>query len=362
MTVNPSKIQMRTLSYRPAVTAPRPATMRAAVVRAHGDLDRILIEDDYPVPALRPGWVLIAVRACALNYHDIFTRQGMPGIKVPLPIIIGSDIAGEIVELGDGVAGWSPGGRVLVDPLPTEHTNGRMIGEMFDGGRAEFCLAHASQLVALPDEVEFATAAAIPLAYATARRMLVGRGGIAAGETVLILGASGGVGTACVLLAKLAGATVIACAGSADKAARLRGLGADHVIDYRTHDMRAAVHELVGKPRVAGSGGVDVAVNYTGGGTWNETIRCLKTGGRLLTCGATAGFDEQIDLRYVWTYELSLLGSDGWRRDDITALLADASAGRMVPVIDHVVALDDVRAAEALMEARAVFGKIVITP
>ncbi len=343
------------------MTAP-PATMRAAVVREHGDLDRILIEADYPVPGVRPGWVLIAVRACALNYHDIFTRRGMPGINVPLPIVVGSDIAGEIVEVGDGVTGWSTGDRVLVDPLPNEHTGGRMIGEMFDGGRAEYCLAHASQLVGLPATVGFEVAAAIPLAYATARRMIVGRGGVAAGETVLILGAGGGVGTACVLLAKLAGATVIACAGSDDKTARLLGLGADHVIDYRTRDMRSAVHDLVGKPRISGAGGVDVAVNYTGGGTWHDTIRCLKVGGRLLTCGATAGFDEHVDVRYVWTYELSLLGSDGWRRDDITELLDLARTGALVPVIDEVVTLDGVGDAESRMERRELFGKIVITP
>lgn len=336
--------------------------MRAAVVREHGGPERIVVEDDYPVPAPSPGWVLLRVRACSLNYHDIFTRRGMPGIKVPLPIVIGSDIAGEVVEVGAGVEVWRAGDRVLVDPLPVEATGGKMIGEMFDGGRAEYCVAHASQLVPLPADVTDEVAASIPLAYATARRMMVTRGNVQAGETVLILGASGGVGTACVLLAKLAGATVIACAGSADKAARLRELGADHVIDYRRDDMRTAVHALVGKPRIAGTGGVDLAVNYTGGGTWHDTIRCLKLGGRLVTCGATAGFDEDIDVRYVWTYELSLLGSDGWRRDDITALLDLAAEGRLAPVIDRVFPLERIHEAEALMENRELFGKIVVTP
>lgn len=338
------------------------STMRAAVIRQHGDLDRILIEDDYPVPEPPPGWALVRVRACSLNYHDIFTRRGMPGIKVPLPIVVGSDIAGEIATLGADVSGWAVGDRVLVDPLPTEHTGHRMVGEMYDGGRAEYCLAHHTQLVPLPDDVGFDTASTIPLAYATAHRMLTTRGCLQPGETLLILGASGGVGTACVLIAKAIGARVIACAGSDEKAARLAAIGADEVINYGRDDMRSAVHALVGRPRRSGEGGVDLAVNYTGGKTWNDTIRCLALGGRLVTCGATAGFDEEIDVRYVWSYELSLIGSDGWRRDDITTLIERVQTGRLRPVIDDVMPLERVGEAERLLEDRQVFGKMVIAP
>ncbi len=337
-------------------------TMRAAVVRQHGGLDSIRLESDYPRPQAKPGWVLLRVRACSLNYHDIFTRRSMPGIKVPLPIVIGSDIAGEVAALGEGVTGWSVGDRVLVDPLPSEQTGGRMIGEMFDGGRAEYCLAHASQLVTIPDTVGFEQAASIPLAYATAHRMMLTRGRVKAGETVLILGASGGVGTACVLLAKLAGATVIACAGTDAKARRLTDLGADQVINYRTQALMPAVHAIVGKPRLAGTGGVDLVVNYTGGGSWQESIRCMKLGGRLVTCGATAGYDERVDVRYVWTFELDLQGSNGWRRDDITTLLELARTRELLPVVDRVMPLDQIREAERLMEEREVFGKIVVTP
>jgi len=338
------------------------ATMTAAVVRAHGGLEQIKLETDYPRPQAGPGWVQLRVRACSLNYHDIFSRRSMPGIRVPLPIVIGSDIAGEISALGEGVTGWKVGDRVLVDPLPGEHTGGKMIGEMFDGGRAQYCVAHAQQLVPLPDEVGFNVAAAIPLAYATAHRMMVTRGRVRAGEAVLILGASGGVGTACVLLAKLAGATVIACAGSDEKATRLRALGADYVINYRTQELMPSVHALVGKPRIVGTGGVDMVVNYTGGGSWQESIRCMKVGGRLLTCGATAGFEEKIDVRYVWTFELNLMGSNGWRRDDIVTLIEHARTHRLVPVIDRVMPLEEIREAERLMEDREVFGKIIVTP
>jgi alcohol dehydrogenase len=338
------------------------STMLAAVVHEHGGLDRIVLEPQWRRPEPGAGWVQLRVRACSLNYHDIFTRRSMPGIKVPLPIVIGSDIAGEVSAVGEGVTGWKPGDRVLVDPLPLADGPKGMIGEMYDGGRAEYCCAWAPSLVRIPEGVSFEQAASLPLAYATAHRMMVTIGQVRAGETVLVLGASGGVGTACVLLAKLAGARVIACAGSDDKAARLKALGADEVINYRTHDLMEAVHARVGKPRIAGTGGVDVVVNFTGGNSWQACIRCLKVGGRLLTCGATAGYEEKIDVRYVWTFELQLQGSNGWRREDIVALLELARSGRMPPVIDKVLPLAQIHEAERLMEEREVFGKVVVTP
>ncbi len=337
--------------------------MRAAVIYEHGDLDNIAVEADYPQPGAKPGWVILRVRACSVNYHDIFTRRGMPGIKIPLPIVVGSDIAGEVAECGAGVEGWAVGDRVLVDPMPTEGTDGLFIGEKFDGGRAEYCAAHSSQLMRLDDAVSFDEAASLPLAYATAHRMMVTKGRISGGEIVLILGASGGVGTASVLLSKLAGAKVIACAGSDEKMARLARIGADEVVNYRANDMREAVWDLVGKPSAYGSGGgVDVVVNCTGGGTLRDSMRCLKPGGRLLTCGATAGFEDTLDFRFLWTYEHVIQGSNGWRRADIEALLDMIKDGRMKPVIDRVVPLDETREAERLLEEREVFGKVIIAP
>ena len=336
--------------------------MRAAVLYEHGDRDKLVIEKDYPKPQPKSDWVILRVRATSLNFHDIFTRRGMPGITIPMPVIIGSDIAGEIAELGEGVEGWSVGDRVRVDPLPLEATGWKFIGEQFDGGRAEYCAAHADQLIRLPDAVSFEAASCLPLAYATAYRMMLTRGQLKAGEKVLILGASGGVGTCCVLLAKQLGAEVIACASSNEKLEQLRGIGADHLINYKEVDFRKAVHELVGKPRMFGSGGVDMAVNYTGGKTWKDTMRCVAMGGRMVTCGATAGFDEEVDVRYVWTFEQTIIGSDGWRRDELVTLLDMVADGRLQPIIDRVLPLEEIHEAERLLEDREVFGKVVVTP
>jgi alcohol dehydrogenase len=303
------------------------------------------------------------VRATALNYHDVFTRRGMPGIRIPMPGIMGLDVAGEIAVLGTGVSGWKIGDRVLGDPI--NRVEGGLTGETVHGGLAEYCRLRAHQLVAIPNGIDFVQAAALPCAYGTARRMMYTNGRVAAGEKVLILGASGGVGVCCVQLAKLASATVIAATTSKEKAARLLALGADHTIDTAEEDFVDAIYRLYGKPTRRGSGsgrGVDVVVNYTGGDTWTKSLRIMRVGGRLLTCGATAGYDPLEDIRYIWTYELQILGSNGWAREDITALLDMVRSGQLEAVVDATYPLE--RAAEALarLENRQVFGKLVITP
>src|SRR5271154_3709420 len=232
--------------------------MKAVVLREHG-AGGLRYETDFPDPAPGAGDVVVRVRAAALNYHDVFTRRGMPGIKIPMPAIMGLDVAGEIAATGPDVSGWKIGDRVLGDPI--NRVEGGLTGETVHGGFAEYCRLRAHQLVRIPDGVGFAEAAALPCAYGTARRMMHTNGHVAAGEKVLILGASGGVGVCCVQLAKLAGATVIAATGSEEKAARLRALGAEHVINYAEEDFVQAIYALYGKPtrRGAGSGnGVDV--------------------------------------------------------------------------------------------------------
>src|SRR5262245_33007087 len=207
--------------------------MKALVLRRHGDLQDLEVVSDHPVPPATEGHVVIRVKASSFNYHDVFTVRGMPGIKVPLPVVIGLDMAGEITEVGAGVTGWKAGDKVLVNPLNKKKG---LMGEMLDGGMAEYCLVAADQLIAMPPGVTFEEAASLPVAYGTAHRMLITHQTVKAGERVLVLGASGGVGTSCVILAKMLGAEVIACASSDDKLRRLKELGANEVVDYKEVD------------------------------------------------------------------------------------------------------------------------------
>ncbi len=334
--------------------------MKAVVLEQQGSLEHLKYVPDFPDPVVKPDHVVIRVKAASFNYHDIFTVRGMPGIKVPLPMIIGLDMAGEILEKGPGVDRWKIGDRVLINPLNRERG---LMGEMMHGGLAEKCLVAEHQLVSMPDAVAYEDAAALPVAYGTAHRMLITHKTVKAGDKVLVLGASGGVGTGCVILAKMLGAQVIACASSADKLKRLKELGADEVINYREVDFSRWAVEKYGKPqRRSYEGGVDVLINFTGGDTWQPSLRCVKRGGKILVCGATAGYDPKEDLRYVWSFELQIIGSNSFYDDNLQALMQFIAEGRMKPIIDTVLPLD--RAVEGLrmIENREVFGKVVVTP
>ena len=335
-------------------------TMRALLLRKHGGLDDLDVVGDHPLPRATEDHVVIRVRASSFNYHDVFTVRGMPGIKVPLPVIIGLDMAGEIVEVGAGVSGWKAGDRVLVNPLNKQKG---LMGEMLDGGMAEYCLVAADQLIAMPDGVSFEDAASLPVAYGTAHRMLITHDTVKAGERVLILGASGGVGTGCIILAKHLGAEVIACTSSAEKVQKLKALGADEVINVKETDFSKWAVEKYGKPqRRSYDGGVDVVINFTGGDTWHPSLRCLKRGGKLLVCGATAGYDPKEDLRYVWSFELKIIGSNSFYDDNLAALMALIQQGKMKPVIDKVLPLDEAREGLRLIQDREVIGKVVVAP
>jgi NADPH:quinone reductase-like Zn-dependent oxidoreductase len=338
----------------------RNSTMKALVLRRHGGLGDLDVVEDYPLPRATDSHVVIRVKASSFNYHDVFTMRGMPGIKVPLPVIIGLDMAGEVSEVGAGGAGWKPGDRVLVNPV---NKRKGLMGEMLDGGMAEYCLVAADQLVAIPDGVSFAEAASLPVAYGTAHRMLITHNTVQKGERVLILGASGGVGTGCVILCKLIGAEVIACASSAEKMRRLKELGADETINYQEVDFSKWAIERYGKPqRRSYEGGVDVVINFTGGPTWQPSLRCLKRGGKLLVCGATAGHNPEEDLRYVWTFELKIIGSNSFYDDNLAALMELIRHGKMKPVIDKVLPLAEAREGLRLIQDREVIGKVVVTP
>jgi alcohol dehydrogenase len=337
--------------------------MKAMVLREQGSGAKPILEAGFPDPVPGEADVLVRVRATSLNYHDVFTTRGIRGIKIPLPAIMGLDCAGDIAEVGPGVEGWSAGDRVLVDPR--NRVEGGLMGETMHGGLAELCRARAHQLIRIPDNVSYIDAAALPCAYGSALRMMYTIGGVSKGERVLILGASGGVGVCCVQLATLAGATVIACAGTPEKSARLKQLGADYTVNYAERDFVQEVYSLYGKPARRGPGtnqGVDVVVNYTGGDTWVKSLRCLRVGGRLLTCGATAGYDPPEDLRFIWTFELKILGSNSWDREDLIQVLDLVRSGALKVLVDRTFPLEG--AAEALrqIENREVFGKLVVTP
>jgi NADPH:quinone reductase-like Zn-dependent oxidoreductase len=335
-------------------------TMKALVLRQHGGLENLEVVTDHPVPAAAAGHVVIRVRASSFNYHDVFTVRGMPGIKVPLPVVVGLDMAGEIAEVGSGVTGWKVGDRVLVNPL---NKSKGLMGEMLDGGMAEYCLVSADQLVAMPAGVSFEAAAALPVAYGTAHRMLITHDTVKKGDRVIILGASGGVGTGCVILAKHLGAEVIACTSSPEKMEKLKELGADEVLNVKETDFSKWAVEKYGKPqRRSFDGGVDVVINFTGGDTWHPSLRCLKRGGKLLVCGATAGYDPKEDLRYIWSFELNIIGSNSFYDEDLQALMKLIAEGKMTPVIDKVLPLEQAREGLRLIQDREVIGKVVVAP
>lgn len=335
--------------------------MKAQVIRAHGKIEDIGFEPSWPEPTPGAGEVVLRVKVCTLNYHDLFTLRGMPGIALDMPLIMGIDVAGEVAMLGEGITQWKVGDRVLVDPI--NRKLGKLLGERMDGGLAEYVKVDVDQLISLSDDVSFEAAAALPVAYGTAYRMMVTRGQLKMGEKVLILGASGGVGTCCVQLAKMAGCHVIVAASSDEKIAKLKELGADEGINYKSVDCMAEVHKRFGKPRFSGgSAGLDVVVNFTGGDTWVPSLRCLKNDGRLLTCGATAGFNPKEDIRYIWTFELNIIGSNGWLQEDLLSLLELVRGKHLVPVVDRVLPLEETQSAFRLLQDRKVFGKVALTP
>jgi alcohol dehydrogenase len=332
--------------------------MKAAVFHEHGPLDNLRYED-FPDPKPGPAQALLRVRAVALNGFDPMILKGIPGLKTPLPMIPGADVAGEIIELGANVdRRWKIGDRVMVIPNQPDG----MMGETKRGGAADLLVVDEPFLLPVPDTVSFIHAAALPVAYGTALRMIETRGKVQPGEKVLILGASGGVGTCCVQLAKSIGCEVIACANSAWKVSRLKALGAHHVINTAEQNYVAEIHRLYGKPRIRGGGGVDVVINYTGGDTWAECFRALKLHGRLLTCGATAGYDPKTDLRYIWSFEFNIIGCNGWADEDLRELLRRVADGRIRPIIHCARPLKEIREPFQELMRREVFGKAVLLP
>ena len=332
--------------------------MKAAFYEKHGSTAQIVV-GEFDTPAYGRDEVLIRVRAASLNGFDPMILAGTTGLKTPMPMIPLGDFAGEIDSVGARVRGWKAGDRVC--PFPFVAGQG-MTGETRLGAAAEYIAFPAINLIKIPDRVSFVDAACLPIAYGTAYRMMIERAQVKAGERVLIIGASGAVGIGALELALSAGCEVIACGSSDWKLEKLKALGAQHVINTANQDFEAVVKELYGKPRMLGGGGVDVVVNYIGGDTWVKSLRCLTKNGRLLTCGATAGYAPQEDIRYIWTFELNVMGSNAWIPPDQIKLLDMVANGELKPQIHAVRALEETAASIQQLIDRQAFGKIIITP
>ncbi len=340
--------------------------MKAAVFHAYGDADVLRIED-LPVPEPGPADVRLRVAAVALNHLDLFVRRGLP-IDLHMPHIGGSDIAGSVDAVGDRVTAWSVGDRVVVnpslccgrcaaclagdDPLCPEF---RILGEHVRGGLAEYAVVPAANLYAIPAGCTWERAAAAPLTFLTAWRGLVGRGRLRAGESVLITGASGGVATAAIAIARHLGAVVHAITSTAF-VERVRALGADHVYDRHEAGHRRTLYEQTGRR------GVDVVFDAVGQATWMDNVRALARGGRMIVYGATSGPHATTDVRYVFWKQIDVLGTTMSDRREFEAVMDLVFRGALEPVIDVVWPIERVRDAHERLERGEQFGKIVILP
>ncbi len=326
--------------------------MKAILFRQHGGPE-VLQFTDVPDPEPRPTEVLVRVRACALNHLDLWVRGGLPNVPIPLPHIPGSDVAGEIAKIGSEVTTVRVGQKVVLAPGVTcgkcaacisgqdnrcrQFTN---LGYMIDGGCAEFVRVPEVNCLSCPENLSFEQAAAIPLVFQTAWHMLIARAQLQPGEDVLVLGAGSGVGTAAIQIAKFFGARVIATAGSDEKLQKARELGADHGINHKSQKIRDEVRRITNKR------GVDVVFEHVGTATWDDSLASLALAGRLVTCGATTGYDAKIDLRFLFSRQLSFM-----------KLVA---ASRLKPVVDRTFPLAEAAAAHAYLESAQQFGKVVL--
>ncbi len=335
--------------------------MKALIFRNHGDLDQ-LEYTDVPEPVLGPDEVLIHVRAVALNHLDLWVRRGtIPNLTLTLPHIGGSDIAGEVAATGDAVTDLWVGSHVVVNPaLITDHSdpfpNLSIIGEHTPGGFAEYVAVPVENILPLPPNFSYVEAAAAPVVFQTAWRALITRAQIRPGERVLIQGASSGVASAAIQIAKLAGAYVYATTSTPEKMQRARELGADDVINYREEDFSKAIWQRTGRR------GVDVVLEHVGRETWDASMRSLKRGGRLVTFGATSGSIGETDINLLFWKQLSLIGATAATHAEFREVMTLVLDGRLKPVVDRVMPLSDGREAQRILEAGQQFGKIVLEP
>ncbi len=339
--------------------------MKAVRIHEFGVPD-VLKYEDVADPELRKDHVLVRVRACALNHLDLWVRKGLPGVK--LPHILGSDIAGEVVDSGEYVTDMKPGTRVLLAPMVfCNHCEQCMLGRHnfcaqfavlgngVDGGNCELIAVPRENVIPIPDSLGFTDAASVPLVFLTAWHMLIGRAHLRAGQMVLVLGAGSGVGSAAIQICKMMGAEVITTAGDERKLAKARELGADHTIDHYKQKIADEVRRITDKR------GVDIVFEHVGVATWPDSLRSLKPGGTLVTCGATTGYDANLDLRVLFAKQLSLIGSYMGEMGELHEVLKHVFSGKLKPVVDRTFPLSEARAAHEYLAKSEMFGKVVLT-
>lgn len=342
--------------------------MRAVVLRKHGGPEVLTVED-LPEPHAGPGEVRVRVAAVAMNHLDLWVRNGLPHLKLEYPFRLGADVAGTVDEIGAGVRGVAAGDEIVVNPGHScgrcrECLSGRdnlcrffrLMGEDLSGGYCEQIVVPAQNVVPKPKSLSFIDAAALPTTFLTAWQMLTRKAPVRPGDDVLVMAAGSGVGVAAVQIAKLHGARVIATASSDEKLARAKKLGADETINHASQDLVAEVKRLTGKR------GVDIIFEHVGAEVWPKLILSAARGGRIVTCGATSGWDARTDLRHVFFRQLEILGSTMGQKGDLFPILDHVGAGRLRPVVDKTMPLAEAQAAHRLLQDRAIFGKIVLIP
>jgi len=342
--------------------------MKAVVISQHGGPE-VLEYTELPDPEIDENEVLVSVKACALNHLDVWVRKGLPGINFQMPLVLGSDISGVVARVGRLVKTVKPGDEVVLSPgLSCMHCDyclsGRdnlcasygILGYRANGGYAELVKVPSVNVIPKPRNLSFEDASSIPLVFLTAWHMLVSRVNLKPGETLLVHAAGSGVGSAAIQIGKLLGARVLATASTDAKLEKARSIGADETINYLGEDFLGAVRRLTGKR------GVDVVFEHTGEATWEKSVRSLVRGGRLVTCGATSGYKGDLDLRYLFSRQISLHGSYMGGKIELLEVMRFFEDGRLKPVVDRVLSLERAADAHRALEDRAQFGKVVLTP
>lgn len=342
-------------------------TMTAVVLREHGGPEVLRVEQ-LPIPEPGPGEVRVKVRAVALNHLDLWARKGGPAFKLQYPHILGSDIVGTIDAVGPGATAEVGADTVIQPGLSCGRCAAclggqdnlcryyKILGEHANGGYCEYIVVPQVNLAPYPERLAYTQAAAAILPFLTAWQMVVHKARVAPGDTVLVHGAGSGIGTAAIQIAKLHGARVIATAGTDAKLDRARALGVDEAVNYTTTDFAAACRALTGKR------GVDAVIEHVGGDVFTASIKAVRNGGRIVTCGATAGYNPAIDLRHIFFRQIEVLGSTMGSKADLLAVLGHVAAGRLSPVVDRVFPLAQAAEAHKVLEARAAFGRVVLEP